>query len=235
MYEIINRAGMALIERTNFLFGVGLVENQKHRICSLKIATADMLPQAEEKLLLKARQYFPKLPLNEIDLLIIDEIGKDISGAGMDPNVTGRLSSLYVQKPSGPNVSRIFVRDLTEASDGNAIGIGDADFATSKLVAKIDPHKTALNCITSCGPESGRIPLTYDTDRAAIAAALTTIRPYRLEDLKIVHIKNTMRLETLMVSQGCLVDLAGRTDVFTDPDPLQFEFDSSDNLISRLK
>jgi len=231
MYQIFNRAGRALIEQTEFLFGVGLVENQNHRTCIVKMATADMLPKAEEKLLTKSREYFPRLPLDEIDLLIIDEIGKDISGNGMDPNVTGRVSSPFVQKPSGPNVTRILVRDLTEASEGNAIGIGDADFTTRQLVEKIDSYKTAINCVTSCGPESGRIPLTYPTDREAIAAALMTIRPYTPEDLKIVHIKNTLELGKIVVSRGCLADLEGRPDVSIDRKNIQFEFDSSGSLI----
>ena len=235
MYEIFNRAGMALIEQTNFLFGVGLVENQNHQTCIVKMVTAGMLPKAEEELLTKAREYFPRLPLDEIDLLIIDEIGKDISGNGMDPNVTGRVSSPFVQKPPGPIVTRILVRDMTAASEGNAIGIGDADFTTRRLVEKIDPHKTAMNCVTACGPEGGRIPLNYSTDREAIAAALMTIRPYTLEDLKIVHIKNTLELGIIMVSQGCLADLEARPDVSIDRENIQLEFDSHDNLISKLE
>ncbi len=230
MYEIFNRAGMNLIEQTNFLFGVGLIENQNHQTCIVKMATTGMLPKAEEELLSKAREYFPRLPLDEIDLLIIDEIGKDISGNGMDPKVTGRVSSPFVQKPTGPNVTRILVRDLTAASEGNAIGIGDADFTTRRLVEKIDSFKTAMNCVTACGPEGGRVPLTYTTDREAIAAALMTIRPYTLDDLKIVHIKNTLELGTIMVSRGCLSDLEGRQDVSVDRRNIQFEFDSSGNL-----
>jgi hypothetical protein len=235
MFEIFNRVGMTLIEQTNFLFSLGLVENQSHQTCIVKMATAGMLPKAEEELLTKARQYFPRLPLDEIDLLIIDEIGKDISGNGMDPKVTGRVSSPFVQKPPGPNVTRIFVRDLTDVSEGNAIGIGDADFTTRRLVEKIDAHKTAMNCVTACGPEGGRIPLNYSTDREAIAAALMTIRPYTLDDLKIVHIKNTLELKIIMVSRGCLADLVARPDVSIDRQDIQLEFDSHDNLISKFK
>jgi hypothetical protein len=123
------------------------------------------------------------------------------------------------------------VRDLTEASEGNAIGIGDADFTTQRLVEQIDSNKTAMNCVTACGPEGGRIPLTYSTDREAIAAALMTIRPYTLDDLKIVHSKNTQELGTIMVSQGCLADLEGRSVVSIDREKSQFKFNSSGNLI----
>ncbi len=232
MYEIFNRAGMTLIEQTSFLFGVNLVENQEHQTCTVKMATAQMLPKAEEELLIKAREYFPSLPVDEIDLLIIDEIGKDISGAGMDPNVTGRVPSQFFKQPAGPNVTRIFVRDLSQASEGNATGIGGADVTTRRLVEKIDSHKTAMNCVTACDPEGGRIPLSYSSDREAIAAALMTIRPYTRKNLKIVHIKNTSELGQMVVSRGCLANLEDKRHVSIDGENIRFEFDSSGNLIS---
>lgn len=92
-----------------------------------------------------------------------------------------------------------------------------------------------MNCVTACGPEGGRIPLNYNTDREAIAAALMTIRPYTLEDLKIVHIKNTLELGIIMVSQGCLADLEARPDFSIDRENIQLEFDSHDNLVSKLE
>ena len=234
MYEIFNRAGMALIRKTNFLFGVELVENQHHQTCTVSIATAAMLPKTEEELLIKARECFPNLPLSQIDLLIVDEIGKDISGAGMDPNVTGRVPSPFFKQPSGPAVTRIMVRDLSEASEGNASGIGAADVITKRLLEKIDAHKTAMNSITACDPEGGRIPLSYANDREAIAAALMTIRPYTQEDLKIVHIKNTAELGKMMASHGCLAHLADKAYVSIDRESARFEFDSFGNLISRI-
>jgi hypothetical protein len=194
--------------------------------------SAHTLAETEAELLQKSKAYFPRLPLKEIDLLVIDEIGKDISGAGMDPNVTGRMTAAVCKKPSEPNVSRIFVRDLTDASEGNAIGIGEADFTTRRLGDKIDFEATALNCVTSCCPESGKIPITYSTDRQAIAAALVTIRPNTLADLKLVHIKNTLELGKILVSRGCLPDLEGKPEVHIFPDDLQLRFDATGNLVS---
>ncbi len=232
MYEIFSKAGLELIRQTNFLFGVGLVENQEHRTASLKMMPAHTLAETEADLLQKSKAYFPRLPLKEIDLLVIDEIGKDISGAGMDPNVTGRMTATVSKQPSEPKVSRIFVRDLTDASEGNAIGIGEADFTTRRLVDKIDFQATALNCVTSCCPESGKIPITYSTDRQAIAAARVTIRPNTLADLKLVHIKNTLELGKILVSRGCLPDLEGKPEVHILPDDLQLRFDATGNLVS---
>jgi hypothetical protein len=235
MYEIISAAGKALLNRANLLFGVGLVENQAHRTTILRMILPEELEKMEAELLKVAKEVMPKLPLEEIDLLIIDEMGKDISGAGIDPIVTGRYNCGYREEQQGPSISRIFVRDLTDASEGNAIGIGQADVTTQRLADKIDAQSTAINCLTSCCPQDGKIPLTFSTDREAIAAALMTLRPYTLQDLSIVHIKNTLELTNLMVSQGCLPDLENRPDIQIEPESFRLDFDSAGNLISPFK
>jgi hypothetical protein len=235
MYEIISSAGKALLNQTNFLFGVGLVENQDHQTTILRMILPEEVETVEIELLKLAREVVPKLPLEEIDLLIIDEMGKDISGAGIDPFVTGRYNCGYREGEQGPNISRIFVRDLTDASEGNALGIGQADVATQGLVNKINAAATAINCLTSCCPEDGKIPLTFDTDQEAVAAVLMTLRPHTLQDLSIVYIQNTLELKHLMVSQGCLSNLEGRPDLHIKSESLELAFDSSGNLISPFK
>jgi len=211
---------------------VGLLENQNHQTCLLKMAPATDLEAMETELLKQARASLPRLPMDEIDLLIIDEMGKDISGEGIDPNVVGRDVCVYGARRPLPRVTRIFVRDLTEGTEGSALGIGQADFTTRRLVDKMDVAVTAINCLTACCPESGKIPLTYDTDREAIAAALTTLRPYSLEDLRIVHIKNTLELNRLLVSEGCLGDLKGEEGIDVKEEPVDLPFHASGNLIS---
>jgi hypothetical protein len=235
MYEIISAAGRGLSNRAGFLFGVGLVENQEHRTTILRMILPEELEKVEAALLKKARAFMLKLPLEEIDLLIIDEMGKDISGAGIDPIVTGRYNCGYRKRQQRIKISRIFVRDLTDASGGNAIGIGQADFTTHRLTNKIDAASTAINCLTSCCPEDGKIPLTFITDREAVAAALTTLRPHTLQDLTIVYIKNTLELNNLLVSQGCLPYLENRPDIQIEPESFRLDFDSAGNLISPFK
>ena len=232
MYDIISSAGKELLNCANFLFGIGLVENQEHRTTILRVILPKELETTEAELLKVASESMLRLPLEEIDLLIIDEMGKDISGAGIDPIVTGRYNCGYREGKQTLNISRIFVRDLTDASEGNAIGIGQADLTTRRLVNKINAQSTAINCLTSCCPQDGKIPLTFSTDREAIAAALMTLRPHDLLDLSIVYIKNTLELARLMVSQGCLPDLENRPDIQIDPESFSLDFDSSDNLIS---
>ena len=231
-YDVISTAGTELIKRCRVLFGVGLVENQHHETCDLKMALAEDIVSIETALLKSARQYLPTLPLDKIDLLVVDELGKDISGEGIDPNVVGRDVCTCGARRSSPKITRIFVRDLTKASEGAALGIGQADFTVKRLVDKIDFAVTAVNCLTSCCPESGMVPLTFATDKEAVAAALKTIRPYTMRDLRLVHIKNTLDLASLLVSEGCLADLAGRADVTVDPSSLRLNFDRSGNLIS---
>ena len=231
-YEIVSTAGRELLKRARVLFGVGIVENQGHEIAIIKMASADQIEVVETELLKKARACLATLPLDEIDLLIIDEMGKDISGECIDPNVVGRDVCAYGAERPWPKVTRIFVRDLTEASDGSAVGIGQADFTVRRLVDKIDFEATAINCLTSCCPEAGKIPLTYTNDHEAVAAALVTIRPYGSDDVRIVHIKNTLELMRLRVSQGCLYELRMNPNLEISEDETELSFDDSGNLLS---
>jgi len=231
-YEIISSAGRELLKRSRVLFGVGLVENQVHETSIVKMATADQIEAVETELLKKARACLATLPLDEIDLLIIDEMGKDISGEGIDPNVVGRDVCAYGAERPWPKVTRIFVRDLTEASEGSAVGIGQADFTVQRLVDKIDFKATAINCLTSCCPEAGKVPLIYPNDQEAVAAALVTIRPYDLDDIRIVHIKNTLELKNLRVSEGCLQELRKNPNISIGEEEIELDFDRSGNMLS---
>jgi len=230
-YEIISTAGKALIEKCPVLFGVCLLENQSHETAQIRMTLAHEIEAIESRLLKTARSWLPTLPLDEIDLLIIDEMGKDISGEGIDPCVVGRDVCAYGAERPWPKITRIFVRDLTDGSEGSALGIGQADFTTQRLIDKMDFQTTLVNCLTACCPESGKIPLTFPTDQEAIAAALRTLRPYDLEDIRIVHIKNTLELTILMVSKGCLDHLEAKNDPMVGEDDMELEFDSAGNLI----
>jgi hypothetical protein len=224
-----------LLKKSNFIFGIGLVENQEHETTIVKMALPDDLEATEMALLKKAAEFMPKLPLKEIDLLIIDQMGKDISGAGIDPVVTGRYLCAHMTQKPGPTISRIFVRDLTDASEGSALGIGQADVTTRRLVDKIDFEATAINCLTSCGPEDARIPLAFKSDREALAAVLMTLRPYSMDDLRIVHIKSTLELTNLLVSRGCVPQLEANPNVHFESSTYELEFDESGNLMSALQ
>ncbi|HEV2484820.1 MAG TPA: DUF362 domain-containing protein [Terracidiphilus sp.] len=221
------------------LCGIAIVEDQRHQTAEIAVLRPEGMVSAEERLLENARQLMPRLPLDEIDLLIVDEIGKEISGAGMDPNVTGRDGSGYSDSllaKSGwapPNVFRILVRDLSVATNGNGIGIGMADFATARAVKALDLRYTYMNALTAIKLLSSKIPIHFDSDREAIEQGLKTLPTERPESLRVMRIANTLSLERLLVSESCVKLLEGRPGISFTGTPQPMQFDKDGNL-SRL-
>jgi hypothetical protein len=207
--------------------GVALVENAYDETGMVEAVLPEEFEAREAELLQVARRWMPRLPLDAIDVLVVDETGKDVSGLGMDPNVTGRKA---VRTPGLAAVTRLVARDLTPASHGNAHGIGLADFTTTRLVRAIDVRAMSLNAVTAGNPQAARIPIAFDTDRDAIDAALATIGRARAEDVRLVRIRNTLRLEVVAVSEACLPLLAGRDDVQPLSEPSELRFDRDGNL-----
>ena len=232
--EIVHEAAVALLRLVPVLFGVAILENQQHRACEVRLLLGPEIESGELALQEVARGLLPGLPLDDIDLLIVDEMGKDISGAGLDPNVIGRALGPWQVKRDRPRITRIFVRDLTPASEGNACGLGFIDVTTPQLIEKVDLEVTAVNAITACFPEDMRLPLTVPTDRDAIGAMLDTLRPFTAEDLRLVHIRNTLAVERLVVSEGCLPALQDRPDVIIEEEPRFLGFAGDARLISPL-
>jgi hypothetical protein len=178
----------------------------------------------------------PQLPLEEIDLLIVDEIGKEISGAGMDPNVVNRdimgysASLMAHDGTKKPYIYRILVRDLSDATHGNGIGIGLADFTTVRVVKGLDKETTYMNALTSIGILATKMPMYFDTDREAITEALATLAPERDQVLRVVRIANTLSLDRMLVSEGCAEALKGRAGVSVAGAARAMEFDEGGNL-----
>ena len=184
------------------LCGIGIVENQFHETARLAVLPAEEMERREEELFAEAKRLMPRLPFDDIDLLIVDRIGKNISGAGMDPNITGRGVHGYSSMMSGaegptPRVRRLFVRDLTPETHGNGIGIGLADLTTSRLVRALDKDVTYINALTSLSPNSAKIPIHFETDGEAIAQALTSLGLPDARHAKVVRIADTLSLEKL--------------------------------------
>ena len=153
-------------------------------------------------------ELMPALPvLAALDCLIVDEMGKDVSGSGMDTNVIGRKPAPSGEA-AGPDIRRIFVRDLTPASEGNAIGIGMADFTTTRLLASIDHEATAINALTAMAPEVARLPLAFDDEAEAIGAAYATSGAASPAEFRLAWIRNTLALEELLISEALAGDAA---------------------------
>jgi hypothetical protein len=230
--ETIPTAARALLEKVNVVLGIALVENERHQTAVLRVVAPGDIEEVERGLLELARQHLPGLPLDDIDLLIVDEIGKDISGNGLDPNVVGKAAAAYSVPRPRPRVSRIFVRDLTDDTHGNAAGLGVTDAITTRLLEKIDAQATATNAFTSCAPEDAKTPAVFACDRDAIVSLLTTVRPATAADLRLVHIRNTMDLARLWVSTGCLEGLPAPPSVAVDPTLRALAFDARGDLVS---
>jgi hypothetical protein len=232
MAETVPATARAVMDRANIVFGVALVENEDKRIGVVRVVPPEELEETESELLDLARRHLPGLPLDDIDLLILDEMGKDISGRGLDPNVTGREIVSWAARRERPRVLRIFVRGLSAASYGNALGVGKADAVALRLVDALDGAKTAVNGLTSCSPDDIRIPLVFACDRDAVFAMLTTIRPTTPADVRVVYVRNTLDVERLWVSAGCLAHLPASPAVEVEPAHRRLPFDAAGNLVS---
>ena len=229
--QVITAVGGLILDTGKIAFGIGLIENAHEDTAKAVAVPAAQLLQTERELLVEAKSLMGRLPFDELDLLIIDWTGKNISGTGMDTNVIGRMMQNFEPEPAKPAILRIFVRDITEESDGNATGIGLADFTTTRLVDKIDRHATYMNGITALGPQKSKIPFYYDTDQEAIAVALDTIGLTEPEDARVIRIESTLRLTELDISEVLLEDakLHSRLEVIGETKPLPF--DDAGNLI----
>lgn len=232
METIIVEAGKMVLESCNVLFGLGIVENGVDRITRIEATPPDKMLEEEKKLLKFSKEVMAKIPFDNLDLLIIDEIGKNISGTGMDSKVIGRHRDLIGDFWIHPHPKRIFVRDLTDVSEGNATGIGLADFTTRRCVEKIDMQKTAVNCLTALSPEKAAIPLSFPNDRKAIEAALKTVGIKPVSELRVAHIRNTLDIERLSVSEGLALDLSNHPKVSQLSPFKEMVFDSEGMLIS---
>ena len=229
--KIIPEIGSIILNTIPVLFGVGIVENIYDETACIKACLPDKFHETEALLLKKAKTYMARLPFEKIDILILDEMGKNISGTGMDTNVIGRIMFIGEKEPDTPKITRIVVLDLTEASHGNAIGIGLADFTTQKVISKVDIQAMATNAITAMTPEKARLPVSLDTDKKAIEAAFQTIGAVAPADARIVHIKNTLEMGTLNVSHALMDEAKKRKDLTMLEDIGPLSFDNNNRLI----
>jgi hypothetical protein len=221
-----------MLKKCPVAFGLAIIENQRDETEIIRAIAAKDIEIEEPKLLRKAKKMFPRIPFDPIDLLIVDQMGKEISGTGMDQNVIGRSVIPYHKPLTKPDIMRIFVRDLTLESHGNATAIGNADFTTKRLVDKIDPKPTYMNAATSSCPEAVRIPPYYESDREAIETALTTIGLVKPQEARIVHILDTLRLEKMYISEPMLADAEKKNDISVIGPLRQMKFDQRGDLIS---
>jgi Lactate racemase N-terminal domain len=209
------------IEKENILFAIGLLENAFHETCRIELLRKEDIETEEPKLQEEAMRLLPKLHFTDIDVLVIDEIGKNISGTGFDTNVVGRYSTPTCS--GGPNVTRLVILNLTEETHGNANGLGIADFTTRKLFDQLSFENTYPNALTSTVLPSVKIPMVLKTDLLAIKAAIKTCNMLDKQNVRLIRIKNTNEIERIEVSESMLDEVRGNPylSIETDLYPLK--------------
>ena len=233
-YPVLTSVAKVILDKCPIAFGVAVVENQRDETEIIRAIPVGEIEKTEAQLLRKAKRMLPQIPLDPIDLLIVDWMGKEISGTGMDQNVIGRTVISYHRPDTKIDIMRIFIRDLTAESEGNATAIGNADFTTQRLVDKIDPRATYMNAVTSSCPEAVRIPPYFKTDREVIDTALNTIGLVDPQNARIVHIRDTAHLEEMYISQALLKEAKTLTELSIIGKQQPIKFGRNGNLVSDL-
>ena len=216
--------GRGVAESGHVLFGLAIVENAYDEPAIVEAVPPGEFPARDAALLETYKEWMPRLPVEDVDVLVVDRMGKNYSGTGMDTNVIGRLRILGEEEPPAPRVKYVVVSDLSEESHGNALGIGLADIATERLLARIDYGATYENILTSTFLERAKVPLIRPHDRAAIEAAIRCNWGVAPEDTRLVRIPNTLHLDVLQVSTALVDEVVahGEAEVAGDPFPLPF-------------
>lgn len=231
--DLMKEVAAYMLASGKILCGVAVVENAYDETAHIEAILPDAIRSREAELLLESKRMMPRLPVEDIDVLIVDEIGKEFSGGGMDSNIIGRMRLRGEAEPESPRIKYIFVRDLSEATHGNACGLGFADITTRRCFEKIDFDVTYQNIATSTFLMRGMIPVALENDRAALTEVLRAC--WEVEDTeqaRIVHIPNTLELERVRVSESLLpeVEAQAHLEVTGPLEPLAF--DAIENITS---
>jgi hypothetical protein len=223
IHRTIPEAARVAVGTGKVAFGLAVLETPDEEPCKVVAMPAEQLEEREAPLLEEAKRNLMRLPFDELDMLVVNEIGKNVSGDGADPNVTGRYPTAY--GGGGPRVERMVFLDLTEETGGNANGLGMADTVTQQLVDGMDRSSTYMNALTSTTPAPVRIPMTLPTERLAVAAALQMLAGVPLERARIARINNTLSLRRMWVSEALLPELEGKDEVSVVEGDVPLELD----------
>jgi hypothetical protein len=227
--EVLPAVGRFLVQNTKFALGLAIVENAEDVPAEIVPLEPETIFDVEPVVLQRARSLMGRLPFDQIDVLVVGELGKNYSGAGMDPNVIGRLLIETQPDFERPVITRLVVLDVSEESHGNIVGVGFADLTTERLVSKMDESSFRINVITSCCLERARIPITLPTDCDVIASALDTCWRIERSQARVVVIPNTLELKILWVSRPLEDEVRAHADLIreTEYQPMPFRLDGS--------
>jgi hypothetical protein len=227
-------AAKVVVKHANVLFGVAVVENAYDQTGIVEaIPAAGIGDAAEAALQVTAKKLMASLPFDTLDVLVIDEMGKQVSGAGMDTNVIGRMLVHGSDEFARPSIANIAILDLTDGSHGNAAGLGLADFTTQRLVEKVDFAAYYINCLTAGigGVQRGQVPMVMPTDVAAVKAAIQTCGEPRSDVVGVMHIKNTLQIGEIAISSTLLDRAREIPHLDVDPDGRELQFDANGRIV----
>ena len=231
--KIVRSVAREVLSRCGVVAGLGIVENGYDETAKIKAVAANEFEDREKELLVLAKEWMPRLPFDKVDTLLIDEIGKNISGSGLDTNVVGRK---YVDHAPAeheyPKVKQIIVRGLTEETHGNASGLGLAEFCRTRVVDTMDMNQTRINCLTGGHATGAMIPLYYDTDRELLEVALPQLGLIEPPDARLMWIRNTLDVAEVECSKAYFDEAQSRDDLEILGDPRPLPFDEAGNLTS---
>jgi hypothetical protein len=221
--EVLPALARIALEHSSIAYGIAVVENSAHRLVVIEGAEPEQFLAADERLLKRAKELLARLPFAQIDGLVVERIGKEISGTGMDIAITGRADIRGVANPK-PLIHKLAVLGLTEETAGNAIGLGVADFTTIEVANALDLVAMYMNSITATTAEKARIPIVLPDDRTAIRALVATCWATELERVRLCQIRSSMDLDEILVSPALFEDLEGsdKAEVLSEPAPLSF-------------
>ena len=229
IHRTIPQAARVMVETGRFAFGLAVVENADEEPCRVAAIPAGRFEEAEAPLLEEAKRNLLRLPFGELDVLVVDEIGKNISGDGADPNVTGRFATPY-GGDDVPHVERMVFLGLTHQTGGNATGLGAADVVTERLAGNVDRSSTYMNALTSTTPAAAKTPMVMPDDRMAIAAAITMCAGIDPKRVRLARVKNTLDLRRLWVSEALLDEVEKDEDLRVVEGPRELRFDEDGAL-----
>ena len=233
--DTLRSLGKVVLREAPILFGLALVEHQYHDTARIEAVRPEDIESREAELLAEAAALLPKLPFDKADLLVIDQIGKNISGVGMDPNVIGRHAHHYSTLLQNvlevtPFIRRIYVRGLTPETHGNAIGVGLADAVHARLAEAMDAESTFVNVRTALTLHNAKLPMHFPNDRAAIAGLLDTLALSDPALARVMRIRNTLDLATLELSEAFAGEAAAHENLTVLSKPAEWQFDTSSDL-----
>ncbi|MSR30904.1 MAG: DUF2088 domain-containing protein [Gemmataceae bacterium] len=228
--DMLPETAKVILEKTPFIGGLAILENAHERTAKIEFVSKESLFEREPVLLEEARGLMGRLPFNEIDLLVVGEIGKNYSGAGIDPNVVGRLLIEGQEESFQPRIIRICALDLSPESHGNATGVGIADLTTERLLASIDPVPFRMNNLTACFLLRSKLPLAFPNDRECIATGIETCWQPDFKKIRMALIPNTLELFEMWVSDPLLGEARANSALHVQGDCRKISFDEKGNL-----